>query len=68
MADISKKAIAVLVVIAIVLSIIATWTMLSIGPQIEVVEDQKEGSGNVRVAVLPGPSVEQGNVKLVISG
>lgn len=57
--DISKKTVAILLVIAIVLSAIATWKMLDKG--IEIKRENPQGTAHVTIGIL-GEGQEESTV------
>ena len=72
MSDISKKTLAILLLIAIVLSAVATWKSLSTGPAIVVTDDStNEGRAHVSLGInvedTPSEPVERtGQVALTV--
>ncbi|MEM4336814.1 MAG: hypothetical protein QXG86_02305 [Candidatus Woesearchaeota archaeon] len=70
MGDVSKKTLAVLLLVAIVLSTIATWKILSNEPKVVVLE-KKEGSSHVSFNIVgeqkpAEPVVKTGKVSIKI--
>jgi len=71
MGDISKKTLAVLVIVAIVLSAVATWKVLSTPTTVIVKPSTAEGKSQVSfgIGVEPAPSVpveKTGQVRFVV--
>ncbi len=64
--DISKKTVAILLVVAVVLAVVGTWVILSSGPVV-VKAPQKSTTGEVRLTILSSPvQSTEGKVQLTI--
>jgi len=66
--DISKKTVAVLLVVAIVISIVGTWVVLNAGPSLGIFGKEKSNSGQIFVGISgkAAPSVQTGTVAIGI--
>ncbi len=59
MADISKRTVAILLVIAIVVSVIGTWTAMT--GNVSVIKSDSSASGNAVIKVLGEKSAQSGS-------
>ena len=64
--DISKKTVAILLVVAVILAVVGTWVILSSGPMMVKIPQQRT-TGEVRLTIMSPPVQDtDGKVQITI--
>jgi hypothetical protein len=66
--DISKKAIIVLVILTIIISLLSTWTVLNEVNNLRIVSSKNSDDGKVRLNILPNDNTPEENASIMGTG